>query len=177
MKIKLNFTAGGGRKFQIPRPKFQVKSSKFQIPILFLLFFNVLFPLIKGGTGVVLAQGGQKWSLGLNAASGNAAIGTSNLFPFVIKTNSTEWMRVTRTGRVGIGTTTPSEKLHVAGTARMLNAKVDNLMQALSVSANSASFSTVIVTGQITGGSLIVNGNTTISGQLTTSSLLVSGNS
>lgn len=118
------------------------------------------------------SQSGQKFSTGLNSLSGTDALGSSNNFPLIIKTNSTEWMRITETGNVGIGIVAPVDKLHIAGTARMLNANIDNLMQALSVSAQSANFATAIVTGEITAGSLVVNGNATVDGALS-----VTGNS
>jgi len=46
------------------------------------------------------AQGGQKWATGLNSGSGNDALGTSNNFPVVIKTNGAERLRVKETGEL-----------------------------------------------------------------------------
>jgi len=130
------------------------------------LFFTLLF-----FNSNAFSQAGQKFSVSGNTLSPGDYIGTNNLQPLIIKTNSTEWLRVAETGNVGIGTSAPADKLHVAGTARMLDATVDNLIQALSVSAQSANFATAVVTGQFTAGSLIVNGNATVSGQLTASTL------
>ena len=58
---------------------------------------------------------GGNWSLLGNAANSNNFIGTTNLQPFVIKTNNIEQMRVDMNGNVGIGTTTPGAGLVVAG--------------------------------------------------------------
>lgn len=55
-----------------------------------------------------------------NALSGTSAtaptqyLGSSNAFDVVLKSNNTERMRVTTGGNVGIGTTTPSNRLHIA---------------------------------------------------------------
>lgn len=51
---------------------------------------------------------------GTNAATN--FIGTTDNTPFVIRTNSTEWARLSTTGDVGIGTAAPARKLHVSGT-------------------------------------------------------------
>ena len=57
------------------------------------------------------SQSGQKFATGLNSLSGSEALGSSNNFPLIIKTNNTEWLRITETGNVGIGTITPADKL------------------------------------------------------------------
>ena len=83
-----------------------------------LLFFNAAFfsPLFwRGEGGEAVAQSGQKFSTGLNSLSGSEALGSSNNFPLIIKTNGTEWMRITETGNVGVGTTVPQGKLEVRG--------------------------------------------------------------
>ena len=48
----------------------------------------------------------------------NSHIGTYSSHPLVFDTNSTERMRIDQNGNVGIGTTSPSTKLHVVGTLR-----------------------------------------------------------
>ena len=71
------------------------------------------------GTGVwgSVPGGGNNWSVSGNAGINPATnyIGTSDLNDLVFKTNSTEWIRILSGGNVGIGTTTPTEKLDVAG--------------------------------------------------------------
>ena len=63
-----------------------------------------------------MAFGGE-WMLGGNAGTvaGTDYIGTSDSKDFVFKTNATERARFTVSGNLGIGTTTPTEKLHVFG--------------------------------------------------------------
>lgn len=47
-----------------------------------------------------MAQDGPKWSTGLNSASGTDALGTSNNFPLIIKTNGVERLRVMESGEL-----------------------------------------------------------------------------
>jgi hypothetical protein len=50
----------------------------------------------------------------------NAAnIGTESNTPLLISTNNTEKVRITSSGDLGVGTTSPSERLHVNGRARI----------------------------------------------------------
>lgn len=75
---------------------------------LILLFFSITaFP-----------QSGEKWSVGCNNISGNAALGTLNAYPLYFKTNSQLWMTLSTTGMLGIGTNNPMYKLDVNGTGR-----------------------------------------------------------
>ncbi len=72
--------------------------------------------LYDGGNG--------SWDLGGNTLTGtlpaspNEFIGTINNADWVIRTNNTERARITSAGNVGIRTTTPTHRLHVAGTGR-----------------------------------------------------------
>lgn len=73
---------------------------------------------------------GTKWiRLSASSASGNAwnvtgnggtdpainFIGTTDNKPLLLKTNNTEQVRITRNGRVGVGTSNPGATLHVKG--------------------------------------------------------------
>ena len=61
------------------------------------------------------------WYLSGNAADTSDFIGTTNAEAFRIYTNNTERMRITATGNVGIGTTSPAAQLHTTGTVRFSN--------------------------------------------------------
>ncbi len=63
------------------------------------------------------AQGG--WTLNSNIGDTTNSIGTNNNAPLIFKTNNTERMRIGETGNVGIGTTTPTEKMEVNGNLKM----------------------------------------------------------
>jgi hypothetical protein len=52
---------------------------------------------------------------GLDNANANTRLNSVNNYPIVILTEGTERMRVTSTGSVGIGTSTPASLLHVSG--------------------------------------------------------------
>lgn len=61
------------------------------------------------------SQSGQKFASNGNILSTGEFLGSTNLFPLVIKTNNKEWFRITETGNVGIGTSTPIQTLDVNG--------------------------------------------------------------
>lgn len=61
----------------------------------------------------------QGWGINGNTGVTSANfIGTTDANDLIIKTNNTEKMRVVGTGNVGIGTTTPAEKLEVVGSIK-----------------------------------------------------------
>ena len=59
---------------------------------------------------------GSDWLLGGNSVSGIQTLGTTSNFDLPFVTNNAEHMRLSATGFLGIGTTTPSTLLHVFGT-------------------------------------------------------------
>src|SRR6478609_9037387 len=64
------------------------------------------------------AQAQTSWLIAGNSNIGATNfLGTKNSKALVFKTNNVERMRITPTGNVGIGTTAPSYKLQVAGSA------------------------------------------------------------
>ena len=68
-----------------------------------------------GTKWVRLDTGNGDWKLDGNSNGAERYIGTNDNFDFPIHTNGTEKMRVTTGGSVGIGTTSPTQRLHVAG--------------------------------------------------------------
>ena len=56
------------------------------------------------------------WGLSGNSASSGSYLGTTNQYPLIFKVGGTEKLRLTTSGDVGIGTTTPEAKLDVNGT-------------------------------------------------------------
>lgn len=66
--------------------------------------------------------GGSGWGLSGNAAASGNFLGTTNAQDLLLKTNSTERLRILSTGKVGIGATSPSELLEVRdGNLRLSN--------------------------------------------------------
>jgi hypothetical protein len=59
---------------------------------------------------------GLAWLLTGNSITGTEFLGTTNAQPLVIRTDNTERVRITATGDVGIGTSTPAATLDVNGT-------------------------------------------------------------
>ncbi|MCG2610349.1 tail fiber domain-containing protein [Flavobacterium sp. SM15] len=62
--------------------------------------------------------GGSGWGLTGNAGTtvGTNFLGTTDNQDFAIKTNNTEAIRVKNDGKIGIGNTAPSSKIHITGT-------------------------------------------------------------
>lgn len=71
-----------------------------------------------------------QWALTGNSISGTDFLGTTNAQDFRIRTNNTERMRITTTGLVGIGTTSPTQHLqvflHSAPQIRLQQASTDS---------------------------------------------------
>ena len=63
----------------------------------------------------VVAQGWTGIQLIQNQASGTALFYTADNIPMIFVNNSTERMRITAAGNVGIGTSSPSSLLHIVG--------------------------------------------------------------
>lgn len=112
-----------------------------------------------GGPGISMAPSGYPFATH-GSALGNPDIYTGNVLGFYISdgTKLTERMRVHSNGRVGIGTSTPSELLHVAGNAVINNVTISDTggSNARIVYANTGSIDAV-------GGFLLRNGAGTVS--------------
>ncbi|MFT3826183.1 MAG: hypothetical protein QM731_19830 [Chitinophagaceae bacterium] len=66
------------------------------------------------------------WALNGNGVSNTTSIGTTTFFDLPFITSNTERMRLTTSGNLGIGNTTPSEKLDVTGNMKFSGALMPN---------------------------------------------------
>jgi hypothetical protein len=62
------------------------------------------------------------WRISGNSAATGDFLGTTNSQPLVLKTNSVERLRVDTSGNVGVGTTSPTQRLTVDGNTLLLGA-------------------------------------------------------
>ena len=88
-----------------------------------------------------VASAGTEWSLTGNAgtSAGTNFLGTIDLQDLVFKTNATEKMRVLTGGNVGIGTTTPGDKLEVNGRGQFLTTISDHALRLVADGTNAES--------------------------------------
>ena len=86
-----------------------MKKSNFSIKFFFAAFVAI------GCSSVAMAQSTTASNVlsGTSATAPTQYLGSSNAFDVVLKSNNTERMRVTTTGDVGIGTTTPRERFQI----------------------------------------------------------------
>jgi hypothetical protein len=94
-------------------------------------------------TSTDTSVGGSSITLNPQFSLGVPGIESVGAFPIAFNTNSSEKMRLTSAGDLGIGINTPSQKLHVAGNARVTGAIYD--------SANSAGTSGQVLSSTVTG--------------------------
>jgi len=112
-----------------------------------------------------------------NSFGTTAILGTNDSQPLVFETNTSERMRITATGDVGIGTTSPSARLHVDGNMYLQNSAtgIDTItfsngpqieangplgyFKAGEVYSNTTSQNVGVKTSTPTSASLTVNGN------------------
>ncbi len=75
---------------------------------------------IAAGVPTWAAPATTNWTLTGNTGTNAATnfVGTTDAVDFVTRTSNTERMRVTSAGNLGVGTTTPAERLHVVGNVR-----------------------------------------------------------
>jgi hypothetical protein len=74
--------------------------------------------VVNGASKIYVGSYGTQTRVDLGATyAGYGHVGTSNNYPFVLRINSTEKMRIATDGNVGIGSTNPSQKLTINGSS------------------------------------------------------------
>ena len=116
--------------------------------------------ILSGGQLSATGNSGNTWNLNGNTVGSMNTIGTINNFDLPIITNNTEKLRITATGNVGIGVSTPGGKLDVNGDlisrGRILAGSTGFINgDALQVSGNA------LILGNISGVNRISNNNYT----------------
>ncbi|GBD04586.1 hypothetical protein HRbin20_00151 [bacterium HR20] len=115
---------------------------------------------------------GLAWALMGNSGTNPSTnfLGTTDAVDLVVRTNNTERLRITSGGNVGIGTTSPSALLDVAGTANIGGSATIGTGLTVSsggaaITGNSTVSGTLGVSSDVSvGGNLSVTGNATLSG-------------
>ena len=74
-----------------------------------------LFVKDNSGTSTIRAESSDNYRIDIQATSGTGTIRTVGSYPLILNTNQTERMRILSGGNVGIGTSSPSQLLHVNG--------------------------------------------------------------
>ncbi|MFN8886486.1 MAG: hypothetical protein ACK5WF_03425, partial [Cyclobacteriaceae bacterium] len=80
--------------------------------------------LTNDGAGNLTWATGSGWSLSGNALAGGEKIGSTNATPLTLITSGADRMAIDVNGNVGIGTTTPTERLHLAGRLRIVSGQI-----------------------------------------------------
>ncbi len=137
-----------------------------------------------GTSGYVLTSGGAgisptwanpnnlAWTLTGNSGTNASAnfIGTADAIDFVTKTNSTERMRVTSGGNVGINTSSPGSALDVKGTLRLSGSTSGYVALAPAAAAGSTTYTLPSADGTA-GQALVTNGSGTLGWAITAATI------
>src|SRR4051794_4770984 len=101
-----------------------------------LLTFSAIVLL---GTAGLLVKAQSSWSITGNSniiGSGANFIGTRNSQPLIFKTNNVERMRLTKNGKLGIGTTSPVAPLEVVNSYNVAEDRLGFLCSAFGAGGN-----------------------------------------
>jgi hypothetical protein len=96
--------------------------------------------------------------------TGVALIGPASAFPLTFRTDATERMRITSNGNVGIGTSSPSERLHLYQNASSVELRMENNTISSYIRSQSDNLNFYVNGGErmrITSGGNVVIGGTT----------------
>lgn len=118
-----------------------------------------------GSTGATGADLGTHWTITGNAGTipGTNFIGTTDGTDLIISTNSSERVRVTSAGNVGIGNTTPSTKLDVAGSVKITDGTEGAGKVLTSDAVGQGSWTTAVFSEQFTSAEFPIVANSDIS--------------
>ena len=84
------------------------------------LAYNGLQIKPSSGNGQLVVERASGASYQINAQASLVQIGTISNSPLQLMTNSNAYVHIDTSGRVGVGTTSPQNELHVSGTSTML---------------------------------------------------------
>ncbi len=103
-----------------------------------VLMINSSNQVTKTTRAALLAASG--WALTGNtlADSTTQFLGSANAFPVILRSNNTERMRIDAAGNVGIGTTSPAERLDVTGDLRLTNFRTRSMTRSIPTVINDA---------------------------------------
>ncbi|WMM94969.1 tail fiber protein [Pelagibacter phage HTVC168P] len=80
----------------------------------------------NSGTSTIRVESSDNYRIDIQATSGTGTIRTTGSYPLVLNTNQTERMRIDSSGNVGIGTSSPSNPLEIAGSGTPININSTN---------------------------------------------------
>ena len=103
---------------------------------------------LNGASGAIISmlENGSE-TFRVTNATGYSFVNTTGSTPLLIGTNATERMRITSTGDVGIGTSSPGAKLHVNGDVRFGNGTA---LGVISYSSTDVYFANLVTGGALT---------------------------
>lgn len=97
-----------------------MKRNKLFLGALFCACIQLSYAQGNGnGNGNGNSQGNAQWKVNGNTVDDSSYFGSNNNKPIIFKTDNAERFRLTPQGNFGLGTPTPSAKLHVLGNSTL----------------------------------------------------------